>query len=277
MFAIGGVGGSGTRVVSGVISRLGYSLGSDLNAALDNLHFTLIFKRPEILDIDDEEFAFCFAIFNKILSKLRLLPQELEYLSKLSSVPRWHVHSVEWLRERLLSVPVENGDECWRGLGWKEPNTHLVLDRLWRLAPDLKYVHVRRNGLDMAFSQNQNQPRFWGERILGEVARQVDPVYSLRYWCAAEKRVENIVSSMQQQGNFFLLNYDLLCRNPEPVISDLLRFFGVSVEACVLEELVASVRPPKSIGRYRDHDCSCFSDEQIQCVENLMCCPSGLA
>jgi hypothetical protein len=36
--------------------------------------------------------------------------------------------------------------------GWKEPNTHVVLDRLWAELPRLKYVHVRRHGLDMAFS-----------------------------------------------------------------------------------------------------------------------------
>lgn len=35
--AIGGVGGSGTRVVAEIVRSLGYYLGGDLNSANDNL------------------------------------------------------------------------------------------------------------------------------------------------------------------------------------------------------------------------------------------------
>ena len=45
--AIGGVGGSGTRVVAEVLKCLGFYLGSLLNSSLDNLWFTLLFKRPD--------------------------------------------------------------------------------------------------------------------------------------------------------------------------------------------------------------------------------------
>jgi hypothetical protein len=46
MVAIGGVGGSGTRIVAQLIKDAGFYLGSDLNSANDNLWFTLLFKRP---------------------------------------------------------------------------------------------------------------------------------------------------------------------------------------------------------------------------------------
>jgi hypothetical protein len=46
--AVGGVGGSGTRLVAHVMLELGYYLGPDLNESLDTLWFTLLFKRPEI-------------------------------------------------------------------------------------------------------------------------------------------------------------------------------------------------------------------------------------
>ena len=44
--AVGGVGGSGTRVVAEVMRAFGFYLGSELNAASDNLWFTLLFRRP---------------------------------------------------------------------------------------------------------------------------------------------------------------------------------------------------------------------------------------
>ncbi len=43
---IGGVGGSGTRVIAELLSKIGYYIGNDLNNASDNLLYTLIFKRP---------------------------------------------------------------------------------------------------------------------------------------------------------------------------------------------------------------------------------------
>ena len=44
---IGGIGGSGTRVV-GLLQQLGFDIGSDLNDSLDDLSFTALFKRPAL-------------------------------------------------------------------------------------------------------------------------------------------------------------------------------------------------------------------------------------
>jgi hypothetical protein len=45
--AVGGVGGSGTRVIASLVSSLGYQIGNNLNRAQDDLTFTVLFKRPE--------------------------------------------------------------------------------------------------------------------------------------------------------------------------------------------------------------------------------------
>ena len=44
---IGGIGGSGTRVIAEIVALFGFYLGRDLNDASDNLTFTLLFKRPQ--------------------------------------------------------------------------------------------------------------------------------------------------------------------------------------------------------------------------------------
>ena len=53
---IGGVGGSGTRLIAQCLNELGFFLGPDLNEANDNLWFTLLFKRTRILTSSEEEF-----------------------------------------------------------------------------------------------------------------------------------------------------------------------------------------------------------------------------
>lgn len=53
---IGGVGGSGTRLIAECVKKLGFFIGNDLNDAFDNLWFTLLFKRREILSLSDAEF-----------------------------------------------------------------------------------------------------------------------------------------------------------------------------------------------------------------------------
>ena len=49
---VGGVGGSGTRVIAQLLQSLDFDMGSDLNESLDDLSFTALFKRPSLWPID---------------------------------------------------------------------------------------------------------------------------------------------------------------------------------------------------------------------------------
>lgn len=53
---VGGVGGSGTRWVAHVLAALGIHMGLDQNESLDNLTYTLLFKRLGVLTDDDARF-----------------------------------------------------------------------------------------------------------------------------------------------------------------------------------------------------------------------------
>ena len=61
--AIGGVGGSGTRLIANCLEELNYYIGSDLNKAKDNLWFTLLFKHIEILQYNNRQTADLLNIF----------------------------------------------------------------------------------------------------------------------------------------------------------------------------------------------------------------------
>src|SRR6266550_6138718 len=60
--AIGGVGGSGTRLVAEILRHLGYYMGRDLNEASDNLWFTLLFRRTELLNATRTQKEFTQAV-----------------------------------------------------------------------------------------------------------------------------------------------------------------------------------------------------------------------
>ena len=52
------------------------------------------------------------------------------------------------------------GTAAW---GWKEPRSIYLLPFFHRHLPGLRFLHVVRDGRDMAFSENQNQLRKHGE------------------------------------------------------------------------------------------------------------------
>lgn len=267
---VGGVGGSGTRVVAQVLSDLGFFMGHDLNTASDNLHFTLLFKRPEVLALPDTAFALATTAFVHLMENGTVNAEDEALINTLTQVSRWDVHSTEWLQARAASVPrgpVRTQQFHW---GWKEPNTHVVLNRLWRHIPDLRYVHVRRHGLDMAFSGNQNQARFWGEAFTNiPPPNSITPEYSLNYWCAAEQRIHELVMQAGKQHQFHVVNFDRLCLTPEKELNGLLNFLGTAPDTTTLQTLAQRVQAPTSLHRYQSHCLSIFPQEQLDFVQSL--------
>ncbi len=104
--------------------------------------------------------------------------------------------SREWSQSRVASL-LEQGRSgiahpVW---GWKEPNSHVYVELIGEHFGRPRYVHVIRNGLDMAYSSNQWQLRTWGW-LYGVSAippiSEGSPATSLEYWIRANKAaIEN--------------------------------------------------------------------------------------
>jgi len=266
--AVGGIGGSGTRLVAECLMQLGFFLGTDLNRANDNLWFTLIFKRAEILDCRDTEFQTCVELFAaRMQGSADLRAADRAWLDRLAQVDRPQ-HDSRWLKERVATFcsPSQAPDVGIRW-GWKEPNTHLIVDRLLQSIPALKYIHVVRNGLDMAYGHNQNQLRLWGPRILGLTTVEIDPRHALTYWCRAHERLIGIADRFP--GRCLLLNFDELCADPHQGLLRVLRFIDAPPGLERLDELVALVKPPSSIGRFRRFGTAQFEVEDVRRVAAL--------
>lgn len=263
---IGAIGGSGTRIVAKILKEIGYDFGHDLNVSEDNLSFTYLFKYLEILSATDEQFELLLKIFIKSMQGRALTTLEKEVFTGMNHLHQGRFNEA-WCSERVKEI--ENRayhggiSEKW---GWKEPNTHIVLDRLIQHLPKMKYIHVIRNGLDMAYSQNQIQAALWGKHFTGE-AYQESPAYSLKYWCAVHRRVLNLGEKMG--SGFLLLNFDEFCLKPQENIRRLVRFLNLEIPESDLNALVDLVKRPESLGRFRKYRTDIFSKGDIDFVRQL--------
>lgn len=261
IISIGGVGGSGTRVISQILKESGYFTGSDLNESEDNLLFTLIFKRQNILTASEDEFQQLVGIFVKLMATDKTLSSdEYSTLSNLAAEDRT-LHAKEWLHQRVDNIKKGTQSTLW---GWKEPNTHIVIERLLQHLPNLKFVYVYRNGLDMAFSKNQNQLKLWGSIFFNNYNLEINPKNSLKYWCIAHKRMLRLQEKYPEQ--ILMLDFDELCQNPHAVLKD---FFTFVQHESNIQELSKLIKAPSSIGRYKQFSLDEFDQDDLNFISKL--------
>jgi hypothetical protein len=252
--AIGGLGGSGTRVVAEILQRAGFYMGPAHNDALDCLLFTLLFQRaewvqtfPSAADIQSTARIFIAAMKGGLESQI----------PAIGRLPTG-VNEQQILAMRAAQPPRL---ETYTGIAWKEPNTHIFLPQLADEFPRLKYIHVIRNGLDMALSHNRNQLRNWG-KFIGILPKEDEPTErtQLRFWIAANQRVVEF-GRTQMKNRFLLLNYDALCEDFVPEASRLVAFLGIDRLLDQHPDL-ARLIAPRSRNRSLDAAPHLFSEEE---------------
>lgn len=258
--AIGGVGGSGTSIVARLVEALGIYIGFDLNRSYDNLSFTLLFRDPKLLANANDAFSERFSIFSKCMTSGQALDtRELFALQELAGNSQQVRRA--WIEERISRLrAAAQADAGQREWGWKEPNTHLLLDQLYQGSPGMRYIHVLRHGLDVATSTNQRQRARWSQRIL-KTPFVDTPRQALQYWCASVERAQRIARNHGKR--IHVLNFDELCGAPELTIQALANFLGVSVDRTKLKDLSKRVRQPSGKGRYRHMAASDFDPEDL--------------
>lgn len=261
IISIGGVGGSGTRVVSQILKESGYFTGDDINDSEDNLLFTLIFKRQNILTTSEDEFQQLLNIFTKLMATNQTLDSgEYAIVSNLASEDRT-LHTKEWLQERVNKIKVGTQTTLW---GWKEPNTHIIIERLLQHIQNLKFIYVYRNGLDMAYSQNQNQLKLWGSIFFNNYDIDINPKNSLKYWCIVHKRMLKLQEKYPDK--ILMLDFDTLCQNPQETLKT---FFNFIQHNANIKELAKLIKAPSSIGRYKQSSLKEFNQDDIDFISKL--------
>ncbi len=266
VIAIGALGGSGTRAVAQMMINAGVYMGEPLNFANDNLFFTCLFKdKTWWKNASSQDFENRLVDFETYMRTGKLSAKKLE---QYEHIP-WDIkneyppHLFPKLREaKKLSKP----RNTW---GWKEPNTHIFLEQFATFFPNFRYIHVVRNGLDMAFSKNKKQLFNWGHRY-GIEASASDSAETLAqkqldYWI---KSTEDVVVKGNKllPGNFLLIKYEEICQNPEVEVARILDFIDYKGTKTVAE-LSKIFSLSSEHGRHRRYDLDIFSKEQLEAVK----------
>ncbi len=280
---IGGVGGSGTRLFARIFVQAGLFLGSDLNLENDNLWFTLLFRRPRwyrklAAQKERRIFTGLNLLTKAMLGAEGVTLDELAFLTRAAfemsvnfQVSNKTMRGI-WPFERarnMLRAAKTSLPGNYRGWGWKEPNSHIYLPYLFRHFPALKYVHVIRNGLDLAFSINQVQLHNWSFLFGMERPKSKSsiPAASLKYWVRANQRAVELGKSFPDR--FLSVNFDELCRSPAQETRRIFDFAGVEISADEFARLCELPQKQASSGRYLQRDCSVFDPEDVEAVRRF--------
>lgn len=260
------MGGSGTRVVAEILMQAGIYMGDNLNNANDNLTFTCLFKRPEwYMNSQKKERIVHILLFQKIMLGEKLsLEEKLMYSKAYCS--NWNYTIKNKIKAPFRKKPQGN----FTAWGWKEPNTHHYVKDLSEVFPHLHYIHVVRNGLDMAFSDNVQQLKNFGENydIPLPAKKEQLPVAQLDYWSKANEHAVNLAKEILKD-RFYLLRFEDLCLNPNAVIENLLDFLKIELPESKIQDLSRLPKLPSSSGRFKKADLTIFSEQQLEAVKKL--------
>lgn len=279
---IGGLGGSGTRVIAEILLSLGYYLGPDLNRPKDNVWFTLLFKRPKWFRRvykKEHEIYRHLRIFEAAMQGNSLrTPGDISRVISAANRMAFTGHAPHftgagiWPFQRAVHMLRGAGKiPPFTGWGWKEPNTHIYLPWLihYYRESNFRYILTVRHGLDMAFSGNQQQLHTWHwfydiERPKKEA---VAPEIALKYWVRANQKACEY-GAVLGSSHFLCVNYDTLCKEPESEIKKLLAFLQLEPSDEEFKAACAIPRIPKTMERYKSYDYSVCAPEDIDAVRH---------
>lgn len=222
-YIIGGTGGSGTRVLARIVRRGGLFIGTNLNDSED------------ALDFGEYSDRWINVWWGRGASAALPAPPP-EMILDLQRVLQQHVAPLTTAR-------------AW---GWKEPRSLFLLPFWHRQLPTLKFVHVIRDGRDMAYSSNQNQVRKHGHVLVERTDLEAsEPVRAMALWSRLNLWAADY-GETRLRTQYLRIWFEDLCRQPVPTIARLLAFFGLSGAVEPIAQL--EVAPPSSLGRWRTQE-----------------------
>jgi len=215
---IGGVGGSGTRVVCKILIKIGFHMANEFNKAYDTKGFSPLYRRWIRPYLDPKSLN---------PSAKQLMKQV--FLNCLSAhLKRKPDNNVKW--------------------GYKNPKNVILISFLHEIFPKMKFILVVRDGRDMAFSKNLSQVKKFGDLVCKNSTPNT-PLYSLEFWSRINLKALDY-GLCKLKSNFLLIRFEDLIGEPSKTIKQILDFTNTDFEN--FSSLLNLIRNPKTIGRWKD-------------------------
>ncbi len=213
---VAALGGSGTRAIVELLVESGIFMGEWVDRSTGDS----LFMRH-----------FLHAHFDALVHDLE------------SEDPRMRRDLYRAIRAHRSGIPHEGDD--W---GWKNPRSMWLLPWLVRAFPGLRFIHLVRDGRDLALSQNNFLLDDHGRRVLGD-RYTGDPIRDqLELWALGNLRAAD-ASTRLLGPRALLIRYEDLCADPMRELERLHRFIGRPLPQAAAERIAASVKPSPSLGR----------------------------
>ena len=223
---IGATGGSGTRVIARLALHAGYNLGRNVNSAEDALEFYSFHDKwiNRFVPVDRR---------NETLPRAEAEKMEAEFKSALDR------HCPETIRK----------EGHW---GWKAPRSIYLLSFLHGQFPDLKFIHVLRDGRDMVLSPNQNQLQkhagammTWSERVFRSASER-----AMLLWQRTNLHAAKFGESTLRE-NYLRVRFEDLCTTPVETTSQIMNFLGARADPEAIAR--SEISPPSTLQRWKKY------------------------
>jgi hypothetical protein len=260
---IGGIGGSGTRVLALLLEQMGVYMGDYNSRDRDSGFFgKLIARYPQFWKAKNETLSKWIVIFSKLHLGKALSIGELYFL--FARIARWRLSEFYLLVRRAYTLPNPRRFALW---GFKHACSLFYLSQLAYALPGSRYIHVIRHGLDMGSCPKDYQILNWGKDFgVDVIPGSITESQRVDYWIEVNKW------ALAQCQNYFpgrhhVVYFDRLCSHTEEEIVKLVDFLGIEPELSIAE-LASFVNSPPSIGRYKAH-INKFNPLQIEAVKDF--------
>ncbi|MBF0239372.1 MAG: sulfotransferase [SAR324 cluster bacterium] len=221
-------GHSGTRVISFACSHLGLKLGTTEGLATgdaDNQTFTQKIKK--------------LAVNNYLMvDPVNVVERDLIFFQK--AVMRYH--------EELGSP-----GELW---GWKFPETYLISPYVARTFPHARYLHLVRDGRDIAFKNHltDDPTRKLGKKLLSSINALEEPhhIQAGMSWAYQVDNFDQFREFIKPQ-QVMDMRFEDLCMYPHETISNLCEFLQLPMTDSCKTYLDTKIDTSK-VAQYKESD-----------------------
>ena len=156
--------------------------------------------------------------------KGRLIPDKDAVLAHKPQDYAQLVHGI------FAALAESEGKARW---GDKTPSYVLDMDTLWTLFPGCRFIHLVRDGRDVAVSLKRDN---WGPNTLHDAAYK---------WQKSARRARELAAKLGE-GRWLTVSYEALVARPEEQVPQVTEFLGLSFEAGMLSP--TSIDTSTSIG-----------------------------
>lgn len=135
--------------------------------------------------------------------------------------------------------------------GWKNPRNMWLIPFFAEFFPGLKFIHLIRDGRDMALSNNHYLLTRHGDVLLREDWRSNPVGAQLKLWEKGNTFARESAERFLDKDHYLLVRYEDFCLNPFGTIQTIFAFAGAANAQALAAECSKLVIPSKRVGSWK--------------------------